>query len=162
MSRLPVFTQTYTYKVETPATLSKARFGVMLNDHLKLEDFNLSFIPNWSGLKCKSFNSGGISEFILQFTPAAHFNLAYDEISNCLKCGQQRWTGHYTCLDHISEDVDELKSQVEKKIAEDADRLCEKISAHLDLKPPAEIYATFTEKGIVYNCKGTLVRKPHQ
>jgi hypothetical protein len=150
----PVFTNIFVYDLITPPGLSMARLAILIKDNVRSSETRLQVHTTSKTLGgetsfCEEYSSIGKSKYSFCFSPNIQTKLS--NLEGCICCGSARWTGIYTCYQHQNENINKNKSIAEMRIAAQAESLCDNLESLRNIRPPATLNCSFSEKSIQYD-----------
>lgn len=155
---LPVLNDIFVYKLQTPPNLTKGRLAILIKDNVKSSTDLVIPITHATGLGettfCKTYDPNGISTYYFQFIPNIPIDIKAAQ--GCLKCGNNCWTGLYTCLNHKYYNTSELKAEIEGKISDEAEQSRKNLITLQQSGAPEVLTCDFTEKDVYYHLILTL------
>ena len=164
MSR-KVLCSNFIYKLKNPPPeLSRARLAILIKDNINEQGLFLPspsiFNSNESGY-CKTYSSDEAT-FEFRMTPSLIIELDDRLMNGCMMCCKRRWTGRYTCYNHISQEEKLDIAKHIQKIEKNASEILENLKKYIDISIPSKMKCSFEERGVQYNLQLLSVDKPTQ
>lgn len=155
----PLFSADHWYALaEDPPAISPLRLDILLLDHTRADSkLHVARKVRDGDYRHAPRGRGTIS--IFRFLPCVPLYPQPSTIGGCLRCGGERDIGKYTCLEHPECDTPEERLGAVMRLGLEVQELEGRfpaLEAEARKGPPAELKASFVEKGVQYNLTLTL------
>ena len=135
--------------------LQQARLAILVKDHInddidtRLEIVTVQKNSSESSFCCKSDVN---YIFNLKYYPSENLYVDDKLLNGCVKCGEKRWPGLFTCLEHKNVDHKKLFSKKQKEVNNKYNTLVKMMKEkYMNITIPQCLEVKFIEKNKKYN-----------